>query len=94
VLLSSHFALLDVTAQHNAVHLQSLEQTLQQVQTRYDEIMRKEDKRLKTKAKKQRKRTALELGTAKSIELAAAVVMDELHRVRDALTLEGTVGLF
>jgi hypothetical protein len=83
--------LLDAAAQHIAGDLKRLEQSLQTTQTRYDDIMNKEDARLKKKAKKGRRREARKLGTAKSIELAATVVVDELKRTRDALSLEGTV---
>ena len=86
-----HCALLNATAQHIAEDLKRLEQTLQETQTRFDDIMNKEDARLKEKAKKRRRREARKLGTAKTIELAATVVVDELERTRDALSLEGTI---
>jgi DNA anti-recombination protein RmuC len=88
--LRLHCALLGDTAQRIAGDVKRLEQTLQEAQSRYDALMNKEDARLKKKAKKRRHREARKLGTAKSIELAATALMDELKRARDALSLEGT----
>jgi hypothetical protein len=86
-----HFALLDTAQLEPDADLQSLEQALQGVQTLYDEIIRVEDKRLKQNAKKRRRLAAKQLGTAKSIEKAATIVVQTLKLARDDLLQQGTI---
>jgi hypothetical protein len=75
------------------VDLQSLNETLQRAQTRYDEITRVEEERLKRNAKKARKSAAKNLGTAKSLEQDARALVGILEKKRDAMALQGTVWL-
>ena len=82
---------LDAEQQRIDHHLQSIEQALKEAQTRYNEIVRLEDKRLKTKAKRSRQSKARKLGNAATIEKAAITLLIELKRSRDDLKLKGTV---
>jgi hypothetical protein len=91
MLLRSHFALLDADQERIDLDLESLDQTLQQVQTHYDNIMQVEDKRVKAKAKKARKQKAKKLGTAQSIEQAATILLAEIKREMSDLARKGTI---
>jgi type I site-specific restriction-modification system R (restriction) subunit len=93
MLLRSHFALLDADQERIDLDLESLDQTLQQVQTHYDNIMQVEDKRVKAKAKKARKQKAKKLGTAQSIEQAATILLAEIKREMSDLARKGTIWL-
>jgi hypothetical protein len=85
--------LLDAASQRIDVDLQRLDRTLQEVQSRYDEIMRVEDQRLKSNAKTARKHEAEKLGNAKSIQEAATMLLRELKLQRDILAVKGLVSL-
>jgi hypothetical protein len=85
------FAFSGATEEQIAVELQSLEHSMQEAQIRYDDIMQIEDARLKQNAKQVREREAKKLGTAKSIQQEATVVMNELKSAHVALALTGTV---
>jgi hypothetical protein len=90
-LLRLYFALLDTAQLEPDADLQSLEQALQEVQTLYDKIIRDEDQRLKQNAKKRRQRAAKQLGTAKSIEEAADILVQKLKLARDDLLQQGII---
>jgi TolA-binding protein len=81
----------DAAQQPIDVDLQTLEQTLQQMQSRYDKIMQVEDLRLKINVNKARKHASQQLGTAESADKAAKLMMIELKRVRVDLISKGTV---
>ena len=72
-------------------HLQSLQQVLQEAQTRYDQIMLVEDTRLQRKAKRARKAKSIQLGTSKTIEKAAVALVDNLKKARHGMEQEGTI---
>ena len=92
--LRSSLLFLDTEHPPSGAQLQVLTSTLQGVQSRYDEIVRVEDQRLKLNATKARKHAAEKLGNAKSIEQAAARLMDTLMLAKKDLVQKGTIGVF